>query len=85
MESEIVLFIDENKTIKMLTRWLNGTNMIELKAQGSLRVLRKFVQSAFVMNYDKREIERTKTLDRMTKDIAIPSRNGRNIANNLQL
>jgi hypothetical protein len=59
--------------------------MTELKAQNSLHTLQKFIRKAFIVNYGLRDTDKTKSLDRMTKDIAVPSRNGKNIASNLQL
>ncbi|PKC50334.1 hypothetical protein RhiirA1_486676 [Rhizophagus irregularis] len=45
--------------------------MTELKANHSLRALQKFVQRAFVVNYNSRDVDATKALDKMTKNIAI--------------
>ena len=84
-KNEIILFVDEALTINILQRWLNATNIPELKAQNSLYTLQRFVQKAFIINYDSRDTEGTKSLDRITRDIVIPSRNGKNIASNLQL
>jgi hypothetical protein len=85
LESEINLFLNETKTLDILQRWLNATNISELKAQNSLHTLQRFVQRAFIINYESRDTEATKSLDRMTRNIAVPSRNGKNIASNLQL
>ncbi|GBC25343.2 hypothetical protein GLOIN_2v1840951 [Rhizophagus irregularis DAOM 181602=DAOM 197198] len=82
---EINLFINENLMLNILQRWLSATNMTELKANHSLRTLQKFVQRAFVVNYNSRDVDATKALDKMTKNIAVPSRNGKNIASRLQL
>ena len=79
------MFVDENLTINTLQRWLNATNMTELRAQGSLHTLQRFVQKAFAINYSSRNSDRTKSLDNMTKTMVVPSRNGKNIASNLQL
>jgi hypothetical protein len=76
--------VDESVTVQVLSRWLNATNMEELKAQRSLPHLRRFVQHAFVINYEKRNIEGTKALDKLTKSIAVPSQNGKNFASNLR-
>jgi hypothetical protein len=77
--------VDETVTSTVLKRWLLGTNLTELKARNSFYTLQKFVRRAFILNYNSREIDATKELDRITKDIEVPSRNGQNIANNLQL
>ncbi|CAG8712522.1 3729_t:CDS:2, partial [Dentiscutata erythropus] len=45
----------------------------------------KTLNSAFAVNYTLRDTEGTKALDRLTKSIAIPSRNGKNFANNIKL
>lgn len=79
------MFIDETLTINTLQRWLNATNMTELRSHDSLHTLQRFVRKAFIINYDSRDTDKTKSLDKMTMDIAVPSRNGRNIASNLQL
>jgi hypothetical protein len=72
-------------TFDVLSRWLNATNIDELCAQGSMQHLCNFLQHAFAINYSSRNTEETKTLDRLTKDIAVPSRNGKNFASNLRL
>ena len=84
-ESEVISFIDEALTINVLQRWLNGTNMSELRAQNSLYTLQRFIRKVFIINYDSRNTDMTKSLDRITMNIAVPSRNGKNIASNLQL
>ncbi|PKC00982.1 hypothetical protein RhiirA5_382069 [Rhizophagus irregularis] len=84
-EGEVISFVNESYTLNILQRWLNATNMTELKAQNSLHTLQKFIRKAFIVNYGLRDTDKTKSLDRMTKDIAVPSRNGKNIASNLQL
>jgi len=78
-------FIDEDTTVNILNRWLNATRMDELKAQNSLPILRLFIQKAFVVNYTARNTEKTKELDDVTRNIAVPSRNGNNFASNLKL
>ena len=79
------MFVDEDLMINTLQRWLNATNMNKLRTEGSLRILQRFVRKAFIINYDSRDTEGTKSLDRITRDIVVPSRNGKNIASNLQL
>ena len=59
--------------------------MNELQAQNSMYYLYKFIQQAFAINYSSRDTEKMKTLDRLTKDIAVSSRNGKNFANDLHL
>ncbi|CAB4382008.1 unnamed protein product [Rhizophagus irregularis] len=83
-KDEITKFVDESVTIHVLSRWLNATNIDELKAQHSLPHLRRFVQHAFVINYKERNIEGTKALDKLTKSIAVPSQSSKNFASNLR-
>ena len=71
--------------IHILSQWLNAANMNELRAQNLIYYLCKFIQQAFIINYSSRDIEKMKTLDRLTKDIAVSSRNGKNFANDLHL
>ena len=70
MESEVISFVDESYTLNILQRWLNVTNITELKTQNTLRTLQRFVQKAFIINYDSRNTEGTKSLDKITKNIA---------------
>jgi len=84
-KEEIFSFVDETVTAHILSRWLNATNVDELQVQGSMSHLCKFIQYAFAVNYSARDTEKTKTLDKLTKDIKVPSRNGKNFANNLHL
>ncbi|GES73483.1 hypothetical protein RCL_jg3978.t1 [Rhizophagus clarus] len=69
-KDEIVKFVDESVTVQVLSCWLNITNMDELKEQHSLPHLRKFIQHALVINYEGRNVEGVKTLDKITKSIA---------------
>jgi hypothetical protein len=78
-------FIDEEKTMNVLQRWLNVTKIEDLRRENSLLYLNNLVKKAMVFNYDIRDPEKTKSLDIITKNLAVPSRNGRNFANNLQL
>ena len=78
-------FVDEDVTAHILKRWLSAVNMVEFRAQNSMYHLCKFVRYAFAINYSSRDTDRTKTLDRLTKDISVPSRNGKNFADNLHL
>ncbi|PKC56099.1 hypothetical protein RhiirA1_474510 [Rhizophagus irregularis] len=84
-EYEIISFVNENLTLDILQRWLSATNMAKLRDQNSLRVLQRFVQGSLIVNYDSRDTDATKSLDKITKKIAVPSQNGKNIASNLEL
>ena len=66
--------------IYTLQRWLNATNMTELRAQNFLQTLQRFVQKTFILNYNSRNIE-AKTLDRLTKDIAVTEKTLQAICN----
>ncbi|CAG8756731.1 12720_t:CDS:2, partial [Dentiscutata erythropus] len=46
-KEEILAFIDESATSHMLNRWLNATNVNELKIQNSMRYLCRFIQQEF--------------------------------------
>ncbi|KAF0473027.1 hypothetical protein F8M41_024913 [Gigaspora margarita] len=74
-KEEILAFVDESATAHVLSQWLNATNIDELKAQNSMRHLCKFIQQAFAINYSSRNIEKMKPLDKLTKDITVPSQN----------
>ncbi|CAB5368044.1 unnamed protein product [Rhizophagus irregularis] len=82
---EIISFVDETVTAHVLSRWLSATNVDELHTLGSMSCLCKFIQNAFAVNYSARDTAKTKTLDKLTKDIRVPSRNGKNFASNLHL
>jgi hypothetical protein len=82
-KEEIISFVDENVTAHVLKRWLAAVNMAEFRDQNSMFYLCKFIRYAFAINYSSRDTEKTKSLDRVTKDIAVPSRNGKNFADNL--
>ena len=57
----------------------------DLRGENSLIYLINSVKKAVVFNYNIRDPERTKNLDVITKNLVVPSRNGRNFASNLQL
>ena len=69
----------------MLKRWLSAVKIDELRANNSLIYLSHLVKRAIILNYDTRDTESTKSLDKITQNIAVPSRNGKNYASNLQL
>ena len=52
------MFINKDLMINVLQRWLNATNVTELKAQNSLHTLQKFVQRKFIINYKLRDTEK---------------------------
>ncbi|CAG8749636.1 3820_t:CDS:2, partial [Racocetra fulgida] len=83
-KEEVDKFIDEKKTETVFQRWLNAMKIDELKAENSLFYLCQFIKKAFIVNYNVRNLEKTKTLDIIIKNIVVPSRNGKNSANNLR-
>lgn len=83
-KEEVVSYIDESVTLHVLNRWLSATNIDEMRAQSTIQKLCLFVRNAFIIIYASRNIERVKSLDAMTKGIAVPSRNGNNYASNLK-
>ncbi len=72
-KEEITSFVNEYVTDHILSQWLNATNKNELQAQNSMHHLCNFIRHAFAINYSSRDTEKTKALDRLTKDIAVPS------------
>lgn len=66
-EYEIISFVNENLTLDILQRWLSATNMTKLRDQNSLRVLQRFVRGSLIVNYDLRDTDATKSLDKITK------------------
>ena len=50
-----------------------------------MQYLHKLVINVIFVNYIERDTEGTKTLDKITKNIAVSSQNGRNIASRLHL
>ena len=77
--------MDDSATAHVLGRWLNATNIDELRAQNSMHYLCNFIQHVFAINDSLRDTEKMKTLDKITKIIAVPSRNGKNFTSNLHL
>jgi hypothetical protein len=45
--------------------------MTKLKTQNALRTLQRFIQKAFVIIYDSRNSEMTKSLDKKAKKFAL--------------
>ncbi|CAG8731356.1 20604_t:CDS:2 [Rhizophagus irregularis] len=76
---------DESVAEHVLSWWINATNLDELRAKNSMYYLCKFIRHTFAINYSLKDTEGTKALDKITKDIAVPSRNGQNFASNLKL
>ncbi|CAB5380885.1 unnamed protein product [Rhizophagus irregularis] len=82
--NDIELFIGEAITMKVLSRQLSAVNIAKLKESG-VETLIEFVRESFKVSWRGKDLIAIKSLDRITKDLEIPSRSGRNIANFLSL
>ena len=79
-------FIDESVVKnRVLQRFIASTNEAELKRNGAFDKLVQFVRECFKIHYKKRDNDKVKELDVLTKDLVIPSRSGRNLASSLNL
>ena len=70
---------------KVLNRFLEAVIVSELYKNGGLETLQKFVIESFKAHYNSKNIKAIKELDSITKDLLIPSRSGKNIANFLNV
>jgi hypothetical protein len=85
-QQAIEQFIDESIVIKrVLQRYIAFTNEAELRRNGALNKLIQFVRECFKIHYKKKDNNRVKELNGLTKNLVIPSRSGRNLANLLKL
>lgn len=79
-------FIDESVVIKkVLQRYIASTNEAELRRNGAFGILVQFVRECFKIHYKKKDNNKVKELDILTKDLVIPSRSGHNLASSLKL
>ncbi|PKB98979.1 hypothetical protein RhiirA5_430483 [Rhizophagus irregularis] len=79
-------FISKEVVIrKVLARYFVTTNETELRRNGSLDRLVRFVQEAFKIHYKDSNKKKIKDLDVMTKDLVIPLQSGYNFASSLTL
>src|SRR5688572_25352217 len=83
-------FISKDVVVqRILTRHISATNEAELRHNGSLIKIVKFVREAFKIHYkggDTRRITgRIKELDSMTKGLVILSRSEHNLASSLMV
>ncbi|PKY54212.1 hypothetical protein RhiirA4_472888, partial [Rhizophagus irregularis] len=83
-KEDIADFVDEEITKNTLRRWLSAVKINDLR-ENSLIYLCNLVRKAVIINYNVRDPEKTKTLDIITKNLVIPSRNGSDFASNLEL
>jgi hypothetical protein len=79
-QEDVDYFIDEETTMDVLKRWLSAVKIDKLRANNSLIYLNHLVKRAIILNYNIRDIERTKFLNKITQNIAVPSQNSRNYA-----
>ena len=70
-KEELSAFIDEEKTINVLRRWFNAVKIDELRAENSLIYLNHLIKKALIFNYNIRDPEKTKSLDIITRNIAV--------------
>lgn len=70
--------------MKVLSRQLSAVNTSKLKESG-VETLIEFVRESFKVSWRGKDLTAIKSLDRITKDLEIPSRSGRNIANFLNV
>jgi hypothetical protein len=79
-------FIDDSVVInRVLQRYITSTNEAELRRNGAFDKLVEFVRECFKIHYKKKDNNKVKELDALTKDLVIPSRSGRNLASSLNL
>jgi len=68
-----------------LKRYFGIVNISELSKNGRLVMLKEFIIASFQAHFDGKNILAIKVLDSMTKKLLILSRNGKNIANVLNV
>ena len=79
-------FVDESVVkSRVLQRFIASTNEAELKRNGSFDKLVQFVRECFNIHYRRRDNDKIKELDGLTKDLVIPSRSGHNLSSSLNL
>ncbi|GBC09021.1 hypothetical protein RclHR1_08550007 [Rhizophagus clarus] len=84
-QKEIKEYVDESVAQKILSRQLVAVNISELINNGGLVTLVDFVREAVRISWNGKNLAAIKALDRMTKELSIPSRSGSNIVNSLSL
>ena len=81
IKDELKEFIGEANTTKVLSRQLAAVNLSLLKDSGVLDKLVEFVRESFKCMWNQKDLKAIKSLDRITKNLKILSRSGKNIAN----
>src|SRR4051812_27275997 len=86
LTKEVNKFISEDVVMKkILRRQLDAVDINKLRRNNSLEKLIEFSRESLKVNWEGRNLESTKSLDRITKSLVIPSRSGFNIASSLEL
>lgn len=80
-KSDIEQFIGETVTMKVLSRQLAAVNISQLKDNGGFEPLVEFVRESFKVSWRGKDLQAIKSLDVITRDLKIPSRSGKDIAN----
>ena len=83
--NQIKEYISDDVTKKVLGRQLGAVDISKLNCDGCLSSLTEFVRSSFRLHFRERDVNGVKKLDPMTKDLLIPSRSAKNIANSLNV
>ena len=74
-------YIDSNIIKKVLSCQLGAVDISELERNDGLKKLIEFVQETFKVHFNGRDNKVLRKLEYITRDLRIPSRSGRNIAN----
>ena len=82
---EIEEYITDDITKKILSHQLDAADIYGLECNGRLNKLMGFVIASFKSHYNGKDVSSIKKLDHLTKDISIPSKSRKNIANNLNV
>lgn len=84
--NEVNTFISEDVVMKkILKRQLEAVDINKLRRDNSLERLIELSRESIRVSWGGRNLDLIKSLDRITKDMLIPSRSGFNIASNLEL
>jgi hypothetical protein len=78
-------YISNDITKNVLSRQLGAVDLFELERSNGIETLTEFVLASFKSHFNGRDNEGVKKLDHITKDLKIPSRSGKNIANVLKV
>ena len=77
-------FISEDVVMmKILKRYLEAVDVGKLKRDNALEVLINLSRESFKISWRGRNLDEIKSLDRLTRNLSIPSQSGLNITNSL--